>query len=117
MDSQKPPRLTLTKEELDKVTANRLRNESIKVDENWLFVAEFGIYFGWAGVQAVRNNEITMQEANMLLGGARKVSSKQLYDNAYASLIGAGSAQSKKPNEVFKKATRDIVKHAKADTL
>lgn len=112
-----PPsrKLELSQDELDKVAKSRARNESTKVDENWLFIAEFGYYYGWDGVQAILENEIGMDVANILLAGARKVWNGHLYDHATASLIGAASARSKKPNQTFKKATRDIIKNAKAD--
>lgn len=113
---QKSPKLELTQDELDKVAATRAKRESTKVDENWLFISEFGYYFGWAGVQAIRNNEISMEEASMLLAGARKVWSGKLYDHAMSAFIGAASANSKKPNQTFKKATTPIIKQARADT-
>lgn len=115
----KPPqsrKLELSQDELNRVAAARAKNEATKVDENWLFIAEFGFYYGWDGIQAILNNEITMDVANTLLAGARKVWSGRLYDHSMASFIGASSAQAKKPNQIFKKATRDIVKHARADS-
>lgn len=115
----KPPkshRLELSQDELKKVAAARAKREPTKVDENWLFIAEFGFYYGWGGIQAILNNEITMNVANTLLTGARKVWSGQLYDHTTAAFIGSSSAQSKKPSQAFKKATRDIVRQARADS-
>lgn len=114
----KPPqsrKLELSQDELNKVAVARAKNEATKVDENWLFIAEFGFYFGWDGVRAILNNEITMDVANILLTGARKVWSGHLYDHATASFIGSISSQTKKPSQTFKKATRDMLKQARAD--
>lgn len=113
-----PPKslkLELTQDELNKVAATRAKNESTKVDENWLFIAEFGYYYGWQGVKAILDNEITMDVANILLAGARKVWAGHLYDHASAAFIGSISAQSKKPNQTFAKATKNLIREARAN--
>lgn len=113
-----PPikKLEISDEDLAKVAAARSRHEGTKVETEWLFIAEFGKYFGWAGVVAIRNNEITLPEAKKLLAGARKVRSGELYDIANAVFIGTASARSKKPSQTFKKLTKSILKDTKADT-
>lgn len=108
-------RLEVSPEDLVKVRRARARNEKTKINSSWLFLAEFGYYFGYEGIKAIKDNDLTMEEADMLLGGARKVWSGQLYDNASATLIATASAHSKKPSATFKKATSALSRMSKAD--
>lgn len=108
--------LEISQADLAKIEKRKAKEDKAKISQSWLFLAEFGYYFGWGGVQAIRNDKsFTMEEAEMLIKGARKVWSSKVYDYASASFIGAASANAKKPSQVFKKATADLVKNAKAD--
>jgi hypothetical protein len=111
----KPKVLEITPEDLAKVYRARNRSEKSKVNSSWLLMAEFGYYFGWQGIQSIRNNEITLDEAEMLIIGARKIWRGQVYDHSSAVLIGSSSASSKKPGQTFKKLTRELIKYTKAD--
>ncbi len=107
--------LELKPEDLDRITASRSKSDSLKIDDEQLFIAEFGKHYGFGGVQAILNNDIDGETASWLLLAARKVNSRFVYDNARACLIGSASAQAKKPSQVFKKATADLVKDMKAE--
>lgn len=48
-------------------------NEENRVTSEIYLMSEFGYYYGWEGIQAIRNNEITLDEVFVLLEGARKV--------------------------------------------
>lgn len=108
-------KLEISAEDLAKVQRARARGDKTKVNAPWLYLAEFGYYYGWQGIEAIRNNEITKAEADKLLSGARKVWSMKVYDYATANLIGSASANSKKPSQTFKKLTQDLIKNTKAD--
>jgi hypothetical protein len=110
-----PKYLEVTTAELERIKRNRSKSEGLKVDAEQLFIAEFGKHFGWGGVQAILNNEIDPDTASYLIQGARKVDARYSYDNAHSALIGSVAAQSKKPSQVFKKATGDLLKSMKAD--
>ena len=108
--------LEISEEDLAKVKRFRQRLEPrVKVNDTWLFLAEFGYYFGWGGVQAVRNNEISIDEAEMLVRGARKVWSGKVYDFATASFIASASVNSKNPSNAFTSATNSFIKNSKVD--
>lgn len=110
-------KLEISEADLAKIQRRKAIADKGKVSQSWLFLAEFGYYFGWEGIQAIRNDkDFTMDEAVMLVRGARKVWASKVYDSATASFIGAASAQAKKPVQAFKKATADIVKNSRADT-
>jgi hypothetical protein len=112
----KPKYLELTPEDQDKVNKARAKDDAkLKVDEEQLFIAEFGKHFGWAGVEAILDNKIDGETAAWLLQGARKVDYQSVYNAARAALIGSGAAQSKKPSDAFRRATKDLVKAMKAD--
>lgn len=107
--------LELSAEDLAKVNRARAKEDSVKIDSEQLFIAEFGKHYGWGGVQAILNNQIDGETASWLLTGARKMDSRTFVSNARAMLIGAGAAQFKKPSQVFRKATADDVRNMKAD--
>lgn len=112
-----PPKkyLELSDEDLQKVSRNRSKKEEAAIDEQQLFIAEFGKHYGWAAVMAILNNEIDIETATWLTLAARKVDARTTYDTAQAVLIGSGSAQSKTPSVTFKKATGDLKRQMKAD--
>jgi hypothetical protein len=112
---QKPKYLDISPEDLAKVNRNRAKREAIQIDQEQMFIAEFGKHYGFEGVRAILNNEIDADTAAWLLLAARKVDSKTLYQNAQAVFVGTASSKSKKPSQAFKKATDKIIKHAQAD--
>jgi hypothetical protein len=110
--------LELSPEDLEKVNQARAKHESgVKIDDEQLFIAEFGKHYGFEGIRAILNDEIDGQTATWLLVAARKVDHRRLYDNARATFIGAGSVQSKKPADTFASLTKNLIKEMKADTL
>lgn len=112
---EKPKYLELTPDDLEKVNKNRAKHESIRIDSEQMFIAEFGKHYGWGGVQAILSNEIDGETAVWLLQGARKFNYSTLYDNARAAFIGSVTSQSKKPSTQFKRVTRDLIKAMEAD--
>jgi hypothetical protein len=115
MEDTPNKRLEISEEDMAKVMRARQRHEKTKVNDSWLFLAEFGYYFGWDGIQAIRTDSICIEEAEALLIGARKVWNGKVYDQASASFIGSVSAQSKRPAQTFKKITTGLLKSTKAD--
>ena len=107
--------LELSAEDLVKVNQSRAQNDSLKIDSEQLFIAEFGKHYGWGGVNAILNNEIDAQTASWLLIGARKIDSRTFCNDAQVVLIGTGAAKSKRPSQVFKKATAEHARNMKAD--
>jgi hypothetical protein len=107
--------LQISPEDLAKIQERKANDEKLKVDPEWLALAEFGYYYGWDAIQAVLSNEIDGETLVMLLQGARKLEARRFYDNAKASFIGGASANSKKPSQTFTKAVKGIEKSMKAD--
>lgn len=52
-----------------------------KLEPEWVVLAEFGMYYGWQAIVAVRNDEITFQDMNKLLAGARQITATHRYNN------------------------------------
>lgn len=89
-------------------------------------VAEFGYYFGWDGILAIKRGYIektdglgkaikepfTLEEAMVLLEGARKVWASKVVDKAHATLIGTQTAYSKTPRDTFEKGAEPYIKKA-----
>lgn len=88
----------------------RQQKESSKVtlDENQMFIAEFGFYYGWGGVQAILSDSIELSTAVWLLEAARRLENKYIYNIALGNYIGSGSVNSANPPETFKKLTDSL---------
>lgn len=70
----------MPKEEADKAiargqkrVADKLSQKGLAISPEIFITAELGYYYGWEAIQAVRDNDITLDEMNVLLEGARKV--------------------------------------------
>lgn len=107
--------LELTPEDLEKVNRSRAKRESTQIDEEQLFIAEFGKHFGWGGVAAILNNEIDSQTAVWLTLAARKIDKRGIFNQAQAVFAGVASSKAKKPSAAFKKVAAKILSEAKAD--
>lgn len=92
-----------------------LQENTIKVDEEWLILAEFAKHYGWQAYKDARDDKVKTDEMMTLIMAARKLDYISLYNSARASFIGAGSANSKKPSDTFNSLTRNIITEAKAD--
>lgn len=105
---------SITPEELDKIKGHQAKTDgAYPVDNEWLLLAEFAMTFGWEAYLTAKQDRITMPEMLTLIEASRKIKAVSFYQNAQASFIGAGSAQSKKPGDTFKRLTKDIVKQTK----
>jgi hypothetical protein len=104
--------LKLTAEQIAKASQAKKRAEAGKVelDNEWMFIAEFGYYFGYEGIRAILDNEIDLSTAKYLLDAARKVWFSKAADMAHGSFIAAAAAQSKKPAAAFKKGIASFIK-------
>lgn len=103
----------ISAEDLAKIKAHQAKTEGYPVDNEWLLLTEFAMTFGWQAYLSAKNDEITTMEMGTLIEASRKIKAAQLYQDAYAVLIGSGSAQAKKPSQVFTRLTADIIKQTK----
>lgn len=116
--SQKPKRIEFTEQELEQIKARKKRDElkNVAVSPEEVFVAEMGFYYGWDAVKSILNNEIGMEDANILLHGARKVWYRQIIDIASANFTVQAAAQSgKKAQSVMSKGLSDFIKQSKVE--
>lgn len=75
--------------------------EKNRISNEMYIVAEFGYYFGWDAVQAIRNNEITLEEVFALTEGARKVWYSKLVETGNVMRVATDSS-----NPLAKKAQK-----------
>lgn len=108
-----PRLLELSPEDLAKVASARGSREKQEVDPEWLLIAEFGHFYGWGGVQAILQNEITGEEMIQLLSASRKLKAKDMSNAATANFIANISADSKTPGQNFKKLIKPYEDAAK----
>lgn len=109
--------LEISPDELARIAKRKRQDEKIKVSPEELFIAEFGYYYGWSAMLAIMNNRITMDDANILLTGARKVWNSHMIDMASITYTASAAARSgKKAKQVMSKGLKDFMKQAKADT-
>lgn len=72
----------LTPEDLEKIARLKGEVEESNVSPEMYFIAEFGYYFGWAGILAIENGDISLEKANELISAARKVWYTKLYEQS-----------------------------------
>jgi hypothetical protein len=101
----------LSSEDLEKIREHK--SNLVEIDNEWLVLAEFAQTYGWEAYKDAVNDRISANEMMTLLQASRKLEAMKHYKQCIASFVGAGSANSKKPNSTFKKMTRDIIKQAK----
>ncbi len=89
-------------------------------------VAEFGYYFGWEAVLAIKRGYIerigpddsiikdpfTLDEALVLLEGARKVWYSKLTEQGHAALIANTSVYNKNPGQAFNNGVKAFTDRA-----
>lgn len=104
------------------------RNKSRKgldVSPEIYLVAEFGYYFGWEGVLAIKRGYIekdengnkvkepfTLEEAMVLLEGARKVWYSKNIEMAHGSLVSNSAIHSKNPGQAFNNGMKPFMDKA-----
>lgn len=71
-------------------------------------ICEFATYFGWDGLQAIRKNEITLEEVYTLLEGMRKVRSSRLADLARVGVFSVSTPLSKHPKANYREGIKNI---------
>lgn len=94
---------------------------SYPVDSQWMILAEWLKIAGYQAYLDARNDArdsegnliIDMQEVLTLIAATRKLDAVDHYRNAEATLIGYGSARSRKPSSTFKKLTKDTINQMK----
>lgn len=91
---------------------NEVAAENLVSSEVYI-VSEFGYYFGWAGIEAIRKNEITLEEAYALLEGARKVWYTKLLEESRSRSTSVGAVLSKNGNKVYKDGMKPFMDAAK----
>lgn len=94
----------MPKEERDKAIAraqkrlqHRQAQKGIKISPEVYMTCEFGYYYGWTAIEAIRNNEITLEEVSVLLEGARKVWYTKLVETGGVNMV-SGSYKSGVPS-------------------
>lgn len=97
----------MTEEERKRVKARAHKRRErgvvdVEISPEIYMVAEFGYYYGWQAVQAVRNNEISLTEMYALNEAARKVWYNKLVENSRASMVATASAMAGKKQDAVK---------------
>lgn len=84
-------------------------NRDNQVSSEIFIISEFGYFYGWQAIEAIRNNQITLEEVNTLLEGARKVWYSRLVETAKTQQVATASSLAKNPNKVFKQGLRPFI--------
>lgn len=95
--------LNFTDEEIKAYKERSLSKElEPKLDDSNRIIAEFGILYGFAGVEAILNDRVDLDTVLWLIEGGRKVKAAETYNTASASFLAILSANSKKPDNAFR---------------
>lgn len=95
--------------------AKQVNTSGIKVDHEWLLLAEFAKVFGWQAYLDAKNDKIQLKEMMTLLAANRKLEAMDTLKHAQTSFIGSVAARTKNPSKTFKSLTKNITKDTKAD--
>ena len=118
--NQEPPKpkyLELRPEDVEKIRQRREREDRrLKVDDEMILVAEFGMYYGYAAIEAVHNDEISLDRMLWLLMAARKVDARNQHNLSSAVFTAVASANSKSPAKAFAANTKSYLRQMKADS-
>lgn len=84
-----------------------------RVSSEMFLLAEFGHFYGWGAIMAVRENKITLKEMYALLEAARKVWYSRLNESAEVKFVAGVSANAmERQGEAFRKNMRPFIKRA-----
>lgn len=96
-------------EKANKRLSNQKQRKSLDVSPEMYLTSEFGYYYGWEAIKAIRNDEITLPEVQVLLEGARKVWYAKLIEQTQAGIV---SNTFTTPAKGFDQATRQFAERA-----
>lgn len=98
-------------------TGQKEDSEGVKVNPQIYLVAEFGYYYGWQGIQAVREDKLSFDEMFALLEGARKVWYKKITEQNHIITTAIASALAKKGEgqKIYREGMRNIIQRGKID--
>ena len=100
--------------------AKNVSESAIKVDHEWLAIAEMGKHFGWAAIESIlpeiKEDGLSGEYMTVLLTAARKIDASVDYRASRAAFVGSGAAQAgKKATQSFDSMTKHLLKQAEAD--
>ena len=93
---------------LDAYKKRTEKGHDAKVSPETYLACEFATYFGWEGLQAIRNDEISLEEVYVYLEGMRKVRTRHLMDLARIGVLSVSTPLSKHPKTTFKEGIKQI---------
>lgn len=96
--------------------SQKRREGEMRISQEVYALSEFGYYYGWEAVQAVRSNQISLEEMYVLLEGARKVWYHKLAESARAQFVATGSAMAHKgADKAFQSGIRSFKRAAEVE--
>lgn len=106
----------ISPEDLAKVRAHQASTKgAYPVDMEWMLLAEFAKAYGWMAYMAAKNDDISAAEMLTLVEANRKLEARQTFLDMQSAFVGAVSATQKKPSNVFKRLTKDIIRQTKVE--
>lgn len=109
-EGENPTLQDLLERDKEKIAASKRKRVDSTVDPEDELLAEFGLYFGWDAVWAVKTNQIDGPTMMSLTLGARKVYNAKRYNKVIDLSIAYGASQSKKGHEGLKKHLEGLKK-------
>ena len=107
---KKPTLQDLLERDKDKIAQLARVNKGTTVDPEDELLSEFGLYFGWDAVWAVKTNSITANDMHTLILGARRVNAANRYNIIVDNYYAYAATQSDKGGKAFKDRLREITK-------
>ena len=111
LDEVKQPTLQdLLERDKHKIAENARKRIGTPVDPEDEMLAEFGLYFGWGAVWAVKTNAITATDMHSLIAGARRVNAANRYNKSIDMYYAFAASQSEQGGKAFNEHLGDLKK-------
>lgn len=111
LDEVKQPTLQdLLERDKQKIADNARKRTGTPVDPEDEMLAEFGLYFGWGAVWAVKNNSITAADMHSLIIGARKVNAANRYNKSIDMYYAFAASQTEQGGKALNEHLGDLKK-------
>lgn len=89
----------------------QIKAESELITKEWFMLSKLGYYYGWPAVEAVMQDRITLDFARLMIEGAEKIHSTEVYDMGLS--VAAGFRGNTVKSRDFDKILSDHINNMK----
>lgn len=98
----------------ERITPDESKGE-IRVSPEIFLLSELGFYYGWDAIEAVRRDEICMNEVFALVEGAKRVYHSNVLKQTHSRMSAIKTVNSDDPQGVFNKTMKRFIENSAPD--